>query len=171
MTASLEHRPATPPPQPWERQPHESDTAWQAFQLYRDTDGRRSAAKVAEQCRKAETLIRRWQVRWHWLDRAAAWDAELDREYRAEVLRERAKIARKHAQAAAALQGIAVRGLSGLDPTRMSARDLLDYMQVGMKAEASLYGLGGDEAAVGPRVRILINPALLPPGAVLPELE
>ena len=64
--------------------------------------------------------MRRWSQRWHWIERAAAWDAELDREYRSEMLRGRAKIGRHYAQAAADLLDIAAKGMSALDPTSLS---------------------------------------------------
>jgi hypothetical protein len=159
---------------PWERQPGETEVAFAAFRLYRDTEGKRRASKVAEQCGKNESLMHRWMQRWHWQERAAAWDAEQDREYRAEVLRERSRIGRRHAQTYGAMQQIAAKAFQTINQNAagMSPRDALEYSLRGLQGEASLYGLGESSAEpAGPRVRILINPALLPPGAVLPELE
>jgi hypothetical protein len=61
--------------QPWERQHREGPVPFQAFVLYRDQVGRRSAHKVAVQLTKSDTLMRRWSAQWNWVERAAAYDA------------------------------------------------------------------------------------------------
>jgi hypothetical protein len=171
MSTQQQH--ASAPAQPWERQPGETEVAFQAFLLYRDTEGKRSAHKVAAQSHKDPSLMRRWKARWDWLGRAAAWDAELDREYRAEVLRERAKIGRRHAQTYGAMQQIAAQAFQTIaqNAAGMSPRDALEYSIKGLQGEAALYGLGEHDDDAIQAVRIFIDPNVLPPGAQLPELE
>ena len=45
---------------PWERQPHESAKAYEAFCSYRDMGSSRSTAKVQQEIGKSKRLIDRW---------------------------------------------------------------------------------------------------------------
>ncbi len=72
------HRSSTP--EPWERQPRETPQAWQGFEAYRDREGKRSLAGVGQQLGKSTALMERWSARWSWVDRAAVWDEEEDRQ-------------------------------------------------------------------------------------------
>jgi len=109
--------------------------------VYRDTAGRRSAQRVAEQLSKSFQLMHRWQSRWDWKARATAWDGEQDREYCAEVLRSRARIGRQHAHGAQAMRDIAVKAFQTINAATMSPRDALEYMKQGLAIETVLYGL------------------------------
>lgn len=96
------HRSSAPPSgmskyddtEPWERQPHETDTAWQAFVLYRDMP-RRSlrdlAASLAPQRSGNEVAtlhsLARFSSKWHWPERCRLWDNEQDKRGRAAMLR------------------------------------------------------------------------------------
>lgn len=63
---------------PWERSPDESTQAFAAFAHYRDMGAHRSTAKVGQALGKSKTLMDRWCEQWHWVRRAAAWDAHMD---------------------------------------------------------------------------------------------
>jgi len=67
--------------EPWKRQRGESSKAYQAFLRYRDLGPGRSVAKAVEVRQAAEEgkaryfhWWRRWAAKWHWLERAQAWD-------------------------------------------------------------------------------------------------
>lgn len=149
-------------PQPWERQPGESPEAWAAFQLYRDATGRRRAHEVALQSRKDESLIRRWSARWGWVDRAAAWDAQQDREWTAERLRQRRLVARRHAEIAMQLQGKGLAKLRDLTTAELTERGALRLIELGMAAEVALYGVAAPTEGDG-GVKLVIDGRLLPP--------
>jgi hypothetical protein len=69
--------------EPWERQPGESDHAWQAFVHYRDSGLERSLRKTSEALGKSKHgVLERWSVRWGWRIRVEAHDRERDRQRR-----------------------------------------------------------------------------------------
>jgi hypothetical protein len=93
-------------PLPWERQPEESDPAWEAFVIYRDMlviehdgaiSGRRSIREVARREGKAASLMDKWSVRHKWRLRVEAYDADLDRDRRAVLRTEAISAVREHA--------------------------------------------------------------------------
>lgn len=160
---------ATAPTAPWERQPGETSEAWHAFALYRDhdaADGRRSLAKVGQQSGKNVALIERWSVRWSWISRVAAWDAEQDREWTREILRQRRIVGRRHLDTAQMMINKAMARLEKLDPNTLTPRELIEFIKAGIDIEARIYGLDREDTA--PAVRIVIDSRLLPPGAQLP---
>ena len=74
---------------PWEKQPHESPPAFQAFVIYRDQGlGNRSTARVSEELGKSLALIHRWSGRWQWVFRVESYDEYLDQQIRDRHLRE-----------------------------------------------------------------------------------
>ena len=64
--------------QQWKRLNNESSKAYAAFSIYRDLRIERSLEKVAEECRKSSRLIGRWSSKYHWVERATAYDDYLD---------------------------------------------------------------------------------------------
>lgn len=83
---------------PWERQPDESEPAWEAFKAYREMGRERSQVRVAAQVGKNVNLISRWSKRWSWIRRAYEYELLLDRRAREETMREIGAMARRHAQ-------------------------------------------------------------------------
>ncbi len=76
------------PPHPWDRQPDEGDRAWRAFMLYRGMEpGTRTQRAVlaafepdATHSAPTKAKIRHWSVKWQWVDRCKAYDANGRRE-------------------------------------------------------------------------------------------
>jgi hypothetical protein len=56
-------------PMPWQRQEGESDKAFEAFRIYLEMGPKRSIARVAQECTKSGSLIKRWSKRWSWQGR------------------------------------------------------------------------------------------------------
>lgn len=135
-------------PTPWDRQPGESPKAFYAFVLYRDLPpNERSLRRVADllyghnpatrrpQHRHVPGQIKRWAERFAWVERAAAWDQERERiarEAEAEAIR---AMRERHAKEAVALQERALARLRALDPSELSARDVLAYLIEAAKLE------------------------------------
>lgn len=90
--------PLDPEVKPWERQPGESDKAWEAFRTYRDMAQDRSLRVVADTIGKSKSLVDRWSSRHQWNRRAYEWELELDRQARMETVREAAAMVKRHAQ-------------------------------------------------------------------------
>jgi hypothetical protein len=63
------------PPEPWERQPNETEQAFAAFRAALELGPTRSNAKVAQSAGKHKSLIDRWSRRWKWQQRFAAHQA------------------------------------------------------------------------------------------------
>jgi hypothetical protein len=139
--------------EPWERLPGESDAAISAFVLYRDLGAQRSldAASTRYHARnqqptdqpqsgsrknkKCSGQIRTWADRWDWRARAAAWDAEQDRQARQAMLQEIVDMRKRHAQEAMMLQKAAMQRLQALDPQTLTQSQLLDYLVEATKLE------------------------------------
>lgn len=119
----------------WERQKGESQRAYEAFAIYRDMGPSRSLAKVAKKLGKAISLIERWSRKWNWVERAALYDDELDRQYRAEQEEERKKMAERHAKQAMMIQNKIVQRLQTLDPNQLSPSDLIRWFDIAVKVE------------------------------------
>jgi hypothetical protein len=64
----------TPDGASWERQPGESDEAYEAFRTYLNLGANRSVAKVGQKCSKSKSLMDRWSAQWNWVERVRAHD-------------------------------------------------------------------------------------------------
>lgn len=87
---------------PWERQPSETDKAYAAFCLHRDTPPTlRNLRELSIQLYGHEvTYVRRWSSTYQWAARVVAWDEHLDEITRAAVEEERADAAKDRVVAA-----------------------------------------------------------------------
>lgn len=63
---------------PTERQPKETDEAWQAWLIFRDMGPERTHQQVAKKLRKSRKMIATWAARWDWKGRIVTWDNEAE---------------------------------------------------------------------------------------------
>ncbi|MEW6572879.1 MAG: hypothetical protein AB1374_04530 [Bacillota bacterium] len=117
------------------RQPGESAQAFQAFALYRDMGPARSIREVARRLGKSKTQIDRWSVRWDWVERAAAWDEEIDRQIRFKQLEEIKKMRERHTEAAMLLLEKAMKRLEATAPQDLSVQEARLFVTEGTKLE------------------------------------
>ena len=91
---------------PWERQPGELDTAWEAFRIYRDLPPPRSQRAANEKLSKPVTqhTYAKWAIDYSWAERVIAWDREQDRVRRVSQLEQTASMAARQAREAGDLQ-------------------------------------------------------------------
>lgn len=68
--------------EPFDRQPEESDKAFEAFVLYRSMGAERTISKVTKQLHKRVGICERWSREQGWSYRAAEWDRAEDRHRR-----------------------------------------------------------------------------------------
>jgi hypothetical protein len=82
----------------WERAKGESAKAYAAFCVYRDLGSERSLRKMANEgeCGANVGQLERWSSRWKWVNRAAAYDDELDRQTRRVNEKERKQMVIRH---------------------------------------------------------------------------
>ncbi len=126
------------PPEPWERQPNESDKAFQAFAIYRDMGAngqKRSIRAVAQKLKKSTTIIGRWSSNLNWVERANAWDDELDRLTREELTKGIAEMRKRHAKIAQAMLAKALKGLQRIPEDEMSSQDVAKIVDIASKLE------------------------------------
>lgn len=107
------------PEHPWERLPGESETAFQAWQAYRDMPIPRSTRGVAERLGKSRTVIGHWSVRHGWVTRAALFDSYRDREALKVRMDAIVKMEQQHATIAAGYVGIMAMPLRAIAKDRV----------------------------------------------------
>lgn len=122
-------------PDLWERQEGEGPKPWEAFVLYRDMGPQRSVRKVAKELNKSDTLIGRWSSDWNWVNRAAAWDVEQDRQNRIAQNEEIKKMRKRHADLANAMIVKAARALNKIPDDEIKAADINRMVEVASKLE------------------------------------
>lgn len=118
----------------WERQPGESEEAYEAFTDYYKNP-KRSQKKTAKAVGKSDALIYRWSVRWHWTERAREYDNALVREEYTATLNEIRKMNKAQAAIGLLLQKKGQEALEKLNLKKMSAKDLLQFLIQGTTIE------------------------------------
>jgi hypothetical protein len=85
-------------------------------------------------------LVEKWSSEWHWRDRAAAWDRELDRRTREAQIEARKEMGERHAALAVEVQTKALERLKSLTPEELSAPDVLKMLVESVKIERQARG-------------------------------
>jgi len=121
----------------WERLPNESSKAYQAFCIYRDLGVERSLEKVAQNRGKpgSRSWLDSWSTKYHWVERARAYDDYLEQEKRKEREKAILEMVDRHIKEAMALQQKALERLKTLNPDELTTRDVLNYLLEAMKVE------------------------------------
>lgn len=119
----------------WERQPGESEKAFEAFVIYRDMGLQRGVRKVGDQLHKSLTLMSRWSSAYNWPERAAAWDREQDRIVREAQQEEIKKMRKRHADLAYVMLMKAAKALKNMPDDEIKAADINRMVEVGSKLE------------------------------------
>ena len=129
---------------PWERQEYDTKKSFEAFCIYRDMGEERGIRKVAAQLGKSETLIARWSGKYNWVDRCAAWDAEVDRLASIENLRNIRKMRERHAKLAVKALEKADEALEALDVYSARADHIARLLAEATKLERISRGDSGE---------------------------
>jgi len=127
----------------WERQPRETDSAWQAFINYRDNQPR-SIRKTAVRLDKGDTIVGLWSRRWRWVERVVAWDNHLNALYLNERMKAQKEMAHRHIKLAEAIQTKVATKLLNLTPEQMTAGDTARLLDVAVKIERLALGAPTD---------------------------
>lgn len=120
---------------PWERQKGESEQAFEAFSIYRDMVNGRSLLEVSKRLKKSRTLIDRWRAKWDWPERARAYDNELEREAKAQAVKELRDMTDRHIKIAKELQRKALEALKDLPTEKLAPKDIKEYIKVSTELE------------------------------------
>ena len=131
----------------WQQRDGESAKAYAAFQAYCDlAPAQRSLFVVAQklgykisesnrQRRNAPSRLKEWSSKWQWVQRAAAWDQELDRVKRDEQRSAVAEMTERHTKVALALLKKALVRMQHLDALELTPALLLRCVDTAVKLE------------------------------------
>jgi hypothetical protein len=106
---------------------------------------------VAKELSKSRQLIARWSARHTWVDRARAFDNEVDRVWRMELDHARRQAAQEHAAVAATMiarLGEALAAYSTADLARLSAGDLARWLETATKVQRLALGETTDSSSL-----------------------
>ena len=112
---------------PWERQPDETEGAYQAFKAWLDSDKRRVSDHGAS--------AKNWSAQWSWSRRAHEYDVYMSRVDLEEQVRYRRRMMTRHRQVASVAQSKVVQWLNGLDLAKMTTADATRLLDVSVKIE------------------------------------
>lgn len=132
----------------YERQEGESQKAFEAFATYRDLGITRSIREVAQKLNKSVALLGRWSSKYEWVDRAQAFDDEMDRKAILDNEKKRREMVKRHASAATMFQGKVIERLNSLKPEELSPSDLIRWFTEAVKIERLSRGESTDIAEV-----------------------
>lgn len=131
-------------PELWERQNGETARAFEAFSIYRDMGADRSLRKVVQRLDKNLTTIGDWSVKYEWVKRAAAWDAEQDRIARIEMQKDIADTRKMQRKNAKRMQERGMEFLESVIAGEPALRDIVQLLKAGMEQERIAIGDVGE---------------------------
>lgn len=108
---------------PWERNDKETDPAWEAFQIYRDMETKRTLGKVARQLGKSAKLIEKWSRTHNWRERCKAWDRHEDDIRRAKREKEIEEQAQREIRLGKLMQKLSEAHLERFEPSIVQNKD------------------------------------------------
>ena len=123
---------------PWERQEGESVKAFEAFTVYLEMGDERSIREVAQRLAKSRTLIGRWSVTYQWVERVAAFDADVQRKAHAKAVKKRRNMVDRHISIALKMQEKALMALEQMDPADIDPKNLIAMLREATKLEQEM---------------------------------
>lgn len=130
---------------PWERQEGESVKAFEAFTVYLEMGDERSIREVAQRLAKSRTLIGRWSVTYQWVERVAAFDADVQRKAHAKAVKKRRNMVDRHISIALKMQEKALMALEQMDPAGIDPKNLIAMLREATKLEQEMRTAAVDE--------------------------
>lgn len=120
--------------------------AYEAFVVYRDMGPSRSLTKAAQILNTKKTGIRDWSAKWGWVERAQAWDDELDRRQLEKQAAEVLEMRDRHIEIAQGMQGVALKRLKLFDevPVSMAGPTMVRLLRDGTTMERLNRGEPGE---------------------------
>lgn len=120
---------------PWEQQQGESAKAFEAFKVYLDMGSERSIRAVGEKLGKSSTLMARWSSTHGWVERVAAYDADLRQQAHDQAVKSARKMSERHIKLALQLQEKAIQALSKMKPEDLDPKSLISFVREATKLE------------------------------------
>jgi hypothetical protein len=121
----------------WERLKYESSKAYAAFCVYRDMGPDRSIVKAAEEPGTSPKVrqFKKWSSRNRWVQRAQAYDDEMERQLRARSEKARKEMAERHAKLAVLGQGTVLEAFRRIKAEDLTAGEAVRWLDTLVKIE------------------------------------
>ena len=127
---------------PWERQQGESEKAFAAFVIYRDLGEKRTITEVAKKLTRSRQWINEWKDKWHWKERAALYDQEMQRVARKaarEIMAEEYEtMIKRQIAISLQLQSKAMKALQTLKPEKLTPKEIREWLKMSTELERSI---------------------------------
>lgn len=125
---------------PWDRQPDETPHKYGQFLAYRDLGRARTLAKTGEALGRSAGYLRLISAEYRWVERAEAWDQDLDQAHQREWLDTRRAAAEHDARILNKAAEMLADRLDTLDPDDLSPGDVARLLDVVMRHRRTLFG-------------------------------
>lgn len=132
---------------PWERQPKETEKAYEAFLIYKNAGPGRTQIDTARRLKKSYRLIKQWAKEWDWKNRVALYDRDVEQKAKAAAEKEQKAMIARHIKIGIQVQGKALEGLKNLKPEKMGAISVQALLDFGTKLERDSRAVTQQEAA------------------------
>lgn len=130
---------------PWERQEGESVKAFEAFSVYLEMGEDRSLRAVGQKLGKSKALMERWSRTYQWVERVAAYDADVQRKAHAEAVKKKRKMVDRHISIALKMQEKALMALDKIDPEAIDPKNLIAMIREATRLEQEMRSAAVDE--------------------------
>ena len=145
--------------EPWQQQADEGAKAFAAFCTYRDLGTERSIDKANQDIKKSRSLVGRWCVKHHWVERCRAWDEYLDQQTREELRRGVGKMAQRHANVAQVMLAKVAEKLRGFNAADLTTESLPKWFMAAVEVERLSRGEPTELVDATLRAGVIVVPA------------
>lgn len=132
--------------EPWDRQNGESNRQYSRFLIFRDLGRMRTLKQAVEMLHGINDTsvsyrtLQQYAYEYRWTERAESWDFAQDRLEAARLLVMRREMHSRHRKIASGLMAKAVAALTALQPSDMTARDIVAFFKQGTDIESRALG-------------------------------
>lgn len=119
------------------RQEGESDEAYRAFEMYRDTPvhQKRSYKDVADASNLTLNTVNTYGSRFCWKERALSYDRYIDAERLSQINRRRIEMQERHSLIATAMLSKVAEKVAMMSPDELTAKDAKEWLDVATRVE------------------------------------
>src|SRR4051794_39217935 len=120
---------------PYERQDGESKQAFEGFVVYRNLGLTRNLKDVGRKIGKNHSLIKRWSSQHNWVERAQAFDNEMDKRTILENAQLRKQMVKDHAEVSRQLLHKVKVAIEHIKPEALSPYEIAKLLEIAVKIE------------------------------------
>jgi len=132
----------------YERQEGESKQAFEGFTVYRNLGLTRNLKDVGEKLGKSHSLIKRWSSQHNWVERAQAFDEEMDKRAVLENAQLRKQMIKEHAEVSRELLLKVKDAVEHIKAETLSPYEIAKLLEIAVKVERLSRGESTDIAEI-----------------------